>query len=85
MIRIVYWILSAIVGAWVTISDKIQAAAIDVASKIPVPEFLQNISTDGLPDNTLFFMQVLEINYGLTVVISAMLLKITYRKILRLH
>lgn len=85
MIKLVFWIASAIVSVIVMVVDEFRAATFELANAIPVPAFIQNISTQGLPDNTLYFMQLFQIDYGLSVVISAMLLKIVYRKILRLH
>ena len=65
--------------------ETVQDGIIGLASKIPVPDFIYNISLSGLPNNTLYFINLFQLDYGLSVVIVALLTKIIYRKMLKLH
>lgn len=62
----------------------VQNKLIEGAAQIPVPAFINNISTTGLPNNMIYFINLFQIDYALAVVISASFIKIIYRKILGL-
>lgn len=72
-------LVTAFFSSLVAFNDKVQEFIVGLFAEIPVPMFLSNISTNGLPSNTIFLLDLFQISYGLTVVSSALILRFTIK------
>ena len=49
--------------------------------RIPAPDFLQDMPSYTIPPEMSYFLQPMEITYGMTVVTSAYILRFTIRRL----
>ena len=78
----IYGLITIIIPVVLAIYQAYTNGLIELANQIPVPAFLGNIRGDLLPNNVVYMLGLFQVNYGISVIVTALLLRLVLRRFL---
>ncbi len=75
------WLSDEIKAIALSIFDKIMSALSSLINAIPAPSFLTDLQPVVIPNDYAYFINTLNLDYGLTVVIAAFTLRFIVRRL----